>query len=246
MASQLYHWHLENYGTDTERKWVAWGVVTGHIRLQDTTFIHTSTVKSVSVSEDGAVIIQTKNTTYHCHMDDMNYRKQERYGAGIESILPDFQKWKARYGIPEVPEYHLEENSVLFVMGNNKQYYLGDFIYQKNGKQLLLGRECCHVHVGMIQDSVLCCYLDRQKGIDLDYRYFPYQGHHVSFYSWVTDARTWIENCGDCELYVTMEQEQDHYVIAPGERQLIVPENAVQEEIPALCRRDLYDIMGGE
>lgn len=229
--ARLYNWYIEKKNKmDPNSELWARGVVSGHVRLPDGLFIHTSTIASVTIEGETA-IIQTQNTRFECKMENADYVKFKE-----TQLIDDFPAYKAKYAIPKVKyKPDLKENEVLLVLGNNRQYYFDSYHVNYEGTKESLYD--VHPHIGMFQDSVLCqCFINRQC---IDYRYFPYKGCHAEFYSWEDHFKTYIENCGDDPLYVTVYGNV--YVIPAKERVLIIPQNAEKEE-PHLGHTDLYDV----
>lgn len=229
--ARLYNWYIEKKNkVDPDSELWARGVVSGHVRLPDGMFIHTSTIASVTMEGETA-IIQTQNTRFECEMKNADYEKFTE-----TKLIDNFADYKVKYDIPKVKyEPDLKENEVLLVLGNNRQYYFDSYHVNCAGKKESLYEVCAHV--GMFQDSVLCRFFINRRWVD--YRYFPYKGCHAEFYSWEDHFKTYIENCGDDPLYVTVYG--DVYIIPSKERVLIIPQNAEKEE-PHLGHTDLYNV----
>ncbi|WP_405322087.1 hypothetical protein [Frisingicoccus sp.] len=232
---KLYDWYITQWTSNDGSKILqANGIVTGHKRLVDTTFIYTSSVKEVSMEGDIA-IIQTMNTRYECRMDCANYEKFE-----ATDLIPNFDAYRKKYGGGlRKKDIHLEEDGVVITLGNNRQYYF-ESIYARIKDQERYSDQA-HLHIGMMQDSVLCTFTLGDTYIN--YRYFPYQGLHVEFYSWMDEMDTYIENCGDEPIRVSVRGKV--YKIGCDERKKIIPENA-EKETHGLGTRDLYDIMDND
>ncbi len=232
---RLYNWYIEKIkGSDEGSELWARGIVSGHERLADGMFIHTSPIMTVTI-EDEIVIIQTKNTRYECSMENADY---DRFTES--KIIADFEVFREKYDVPKekyVPE--LEENAVLLVLGNNRHYYFDSYHVNYNGK--CESMYDVHPHIGMFQDSVLCMLYFEDRCVD--YRYFPFKRCHVEFYSWEDDFKTYVENCGDDPLYISFSGSV--YKVSPKERTLLSVENAEKERI-SLCTVDLYDVWGRE
>lgn len=230
---RLYNWYIDKCkvgdGFEVLR---AHGIVTGHERFMDTTFVNTSEVKHITI-ENEIAIIQTRNTRYECDLKSAKYEFFE-----VPEVIPDFIVYRDKYANLRNKENHaLEQDGVLLVLGNNKEYYFNS-IYAKFGDEEKYSDQA-YPHIGMFQDSVLCM-LDMER-YRIDYRYFPFQGLHVEFYSWMDEIDTFIENCGDEELFVTVKGNV--YRIDPGKRKKIIEENAEKESYE-LNYTDLYDIWG--
>lgn len=238
---RLYKWYIVKMsGAEGKGIRIAYGIVTGHAQLQDAIFIHTSEIEHVEVNGND-VVIQTRNSRYECRMEDADYE-----AFSDTSLIRDYELFREKYGDrnvkgKEIP--HLEENSALLILGNNREYYFDSFYVKYEGEVRSI--ENAHVHIGMIQDSVLCRESFDKKYVDYDY--FPYQNLHVEFYGWDYDLETYIENCGDRDLYVSAIGEV--FQIHPSERRHIIPETAdkfTEAEVMELSETDLYDIMGNQ
>lgn len=233
--ARLYNWYIEKIDkSDSDSRLWAKGIVTGHARISDATFIHTSPIVSVTM-EGETVMIQTLNTKFECEMENADYAKFTE-----TNLMEGFLEFKEKYDVPEEKcEPDLQENEALFVLGNNREYYFESYNVSYQGKKESLYD--AYVHVGTVQDSVLCELVINSHC--MDYRYFPYKGCHVEFYAWEDSLKTYIENCGDDALYVTVGRNV--YIIPSKERKLITPQNAEKEK-PRLGRTDLYDIWNNE
>ena len=232
--AKLYDWYLtkEEYG-DKEYV-IAHGVVTGHVKLQDSDFIHTSAVQKVTVSDTGSVIILTMNTEFHCKMQGA------KYDAFTDTtLIPGFDILKEKYPYIERDVYETDQDSILLVLGNNKQYYFGQMVRNKGGNYSLLKKAC--VHVGTFQDSVLIRNFSDSSFDNVNLCYFPYKDRCLEFYTWNEEIKVYIENCGDNELSVKVMGFM--YRIKPGERKEIVSENAeIEIKKEEFTTVDLHDI----
>ena len=227
---RLYDWYINKVELyDGRSVLIAHGVVTGHERLHDATYINTSEVISVESNEDD-VVINTRNSRYECSMKNVDYDSFEE-----KNLITDFELYRKKYGENKKITPEIDENTALIILGNNRYYYFDSIYVKYNG--VIYGDTEPEVHVGMFQDSVLFTkFIDERH---IDYRYFPYKGVKVDFYSWMDDIDTYIENCGDKELFVSVFGEV--YKIYPNERKQIISENAEAKEYE-FNKVDLYDV----
>lgn len=86
---KLYNWYLSR---DESGRRIAKGVVTGHYRLSDGKFIHTSRIVGVEMDGDTAMI-RTKNSLYKCSMKDALYDEFE-----YTHMIDGFDEYRERFG----------------------------------------------------------------------------------------------------------------------------------------------------
>ncbi len=227
---QLHYWYVCEKEVEGKKYLFGNGIVTGHKRLEDSTFIHTSAVKDIQVNEDtGDLVIATTNSIYHCPLAYCSFPEQDKY----PEILPGYNVLKEKYeNAREYPS--IEQGNVLLVLANFCEYYFHSLYYipadSENGaKEKYYG----HPHVGMFQDS----YLVNTSDYKIDLRYYPHY-QNIEFYSEQTnDCPLFVENIGDTVLYA--KTHIGTVKLEPGERKKITAENAEQDP-PALPRGDLY------
>lgn len=234
--TRIYRWYI------SQRKdyFILHGVVTGHNKLVDSCTIRTSPIQSARISEDGLeVIINTVNTEYRCEIKNCNREKLQAY-IDKADIKPDWINMVMEavngYKPCESDGVQLEDNSILMILGNNAPYYFHSAYMTLGGKLEFINDPS--VHLGMIQDSVLCMMNIDKTYIDL--RYFPYRQSTLEFYGNDTaELDFYIENQGDTSLKVGYSGK--YYTIAVGERKHIVPENA-DNEVKEINNTDLYSV----
>lgn len=175
----------------------AWGIVSGHRRLSDGTFIHTSLVMNVKVldKETGDVEILTHNTFYKANFKDAIF---DKFGDDYKRMIEDYdeleKKFKDSY---EFPKEILEKEGILIELSRNAEYnYISCLanIEQKMYKELQPS-----VHLGMFDDSVLLRIRDLPE---FDCRYFPTSLGSIEFYTWRTPYRTLIKNSSDIDIEI--------------------------------------------
>lgn len=229
----LYHWYIEKH-TDPytgEEFVLAFGIVTGHKRLRDTTFVHTSPVQHIDVDrENEQICIQTRNTEYHCRLSDCDFSKPDTYEfiSGLSEYAEKYEGEK---------DYAQDDNTILMILSNHERYYFKTALIKKNEK---IYKGEMFPHIGTFQDSCLISCKEYEQRIDI--RYFPHY-QHLETYHWETDKLpVYLENEGDSVIYY--QTYEGLIELKPGERKLVSKENAMSTDgAPVLDRGDLYPAM---
>ena len=225
LKTMLFYW---NVTTLEDKTLMAHGRVTGHAKLSDSWFIHSSVIKEILLDkENEEVLIKTGNTVYHCPFCYCNFKRQDEE----DDLIPEYAWIKEHYqGTAYDPT--VEEEQVLLVLSNFDEYFFHSIYYKKKGEDERKDFRG-HAHIGTFQDS----FLIRVKGTPIDLRYYPHF-RNVEFYSQETDGkRFFIENVGNAVLYAKTWSGLFRFL--PGERKEIVKENAEKEK-PVLPEGDLY------
>jgi len=213
---------------EKEEGLVLHGNVTGHGRIEDSIYIHTSPVHSYHIDwEKEELVAQTRNSLYHCPLVYCRFSRQEIWAA----VLPEYEKIKERYFDKE-PYPEIEPGKILVVLSNFNEYYFHSLCYIPEGKTERMDY-VGWPHVGNYQDS----YLIQTENDEIDIRYFTHP-QNIDLYCVDCLHLPWyVENIGDVDLHIC----NGSYVIkvAPGERKQICRENA-EENPPELSKRDLY------
>ena len=236
--TRLYQWYAEAIPGG---RIILHGVVTGHRKLPDGMFIHTSPIRQVSRDperEDG-YIFESKNTKFHVSMEDFDYGQcvvsNNSAIPGLDLWLSELETYSKRYAGKET-SCAAECGSILLRLGNNHEYYFDAMDVNPGPGEHLRGE--MHPHVGMIQDSVLCWAGGEVWCSYYDLRYFPYRGGNLEFYAWDAGGLpVYIENSGDSELRVKLNGAV--YLIAPGSRVLMERANAMPRAM-LTSEQDLY------
>lgn len=224
----LHQWYLARHTSHDGRVYpMAWGVVTGHPRIDDTTFIHTSEVKDIR-REGDEIVLTTRNNEYHCPLNSCSFTKMKN----SSELLPDYEALRAEYEGKGQPK--IEPGNVLLVIADFCLYYFHSLYYvpldSADGKPVEVD---AHEHVGMTQDS----FLIWADGYRIDLRYFPHWGN-IEFYTERTEGLPlWIENIGSTPLYA--KASCGVIRLKPGERKKVDEDNA-EPEAPVLAGGDLY------
>lgn len=189
MDITLRNWYLENGH--------AYGIVKGHKKLSDGTFIVSSKVKSVNVvdSENGSVEIQTENTLYKANLKDAIFNMfdhDERLKFDdFDSLM---EKFKDAY---DFPDEILKQEGVLIELSRNAQYNYVSCLANVNQK--MYKQVSPDVHLGLLEDSVLL----RIDGLDeFDCRYFPCKTDTIEFYAWHSPYKVFLKNSSDIKITV--------------------------------------------
>ena len=201
----LKYWYITAVKKGEWEGCIAHGIVHGHQRLADGILIHTSAISAVTVEQDMA-IIRTKNSEYHCRLDEASFdlfdEPGKRYFLDFENLR---EKYERRLEVPG------QGDGALIVLDGEAEYYFVGAAYRCDGEVIEV--RVPTVHLGMVQDSVLFgCFMERSQQA-IDYRYFPFSDR-VEFYSWMNDFDAYIVNAGVQPIKVMVKAQE--YVIEPG------------------------------
>lgn len=225
----LHSWYFSMHTSHTGRDYmIAWGIVTGHPRLSDSTFIHTSEVCGVR-KEGNEIILTTRNSEYHCPLTSCLFGRME----DCTKLLPDFEELRKQYeGKEKMPS--IDPGNVLLVLADFCEYYFHSLFYVPKDAEVATPIEySVGAHVGTFQDS----FLIRAYSSGIDLRYFPHF-QNIEFYSEETGGRPfWLENIGQTTLYAATSVGLIR--LDPGDRKLVDESNAETEK-PVLPKGDLY------
>ena len=228
--TMLYYWYMEVVNCAGNEFTIMHGIVSGHKRLMDSTFINTSSIKSYTVNyDDSELVVQTENTVYHCPLAYCNFDQQDL----VKNQIPDYEKIKREYkGKAEKELPTADVGEVLLVISNHNEYYFNSLYYRPEGADKKV-KYSVFPHIGMFQDS----FLIRSGEGNIDLRYFPHS-QDIDFYAQDTDNKPfYIENIGDITLYC--RTFSGLIKLDPGERKEVTKENAEKVSID-LPDNDLY------
>lgn len=234
-VTRLHHWYLEKLSEpDGKISYVARGNVTGHLRLQDTDFIYTSTVCAVNVDEGlEEAIIQTNNTEYRCRLSECNFDKPDTY-----DMIDKLDEYAKKYNVKKT--YDLPDDAILIVLSDHETYYFEAAFVKEAG---IVYEGSMYPHIGMLQDSCLISFQKHREAHDydkqIDIRYFPHAGH-LETYGWETEGLpVYLENAGESVIYYTTYEGVME--LKPGKRKLVCKENVLKDgKKQFLSRGDLY------
>lgn len=209
---QLHYWYVDEE--------CAHGVVTGHERLRDTTFIHTSKVKEIVIDkENGEAVITTENSVYHCPLEYCMWKKQEQ----MEACLPEYDWIKENYkNKRQYPA--IEEGKILLVLSNFNPYYFNSLYYKPVGAENNLPFRVWRKEGTFTDSCLIGC-----EGTPIDIKYHSLF-REIEIYSENTGSMPmYIENIGDCVLFVNTWKGS--LVLLPGERKEVL-KKAFEEKQP--------------
>ena len=201
----LKYWYITGFRKGEWKGCMAHGIVHGHQRLADGILIHTSAISAVTVEQDMA-IIRTKNSEYHCRLDEASFdlfdEPGKRYFLDFENLR---EKYERRLEVPG------QGDGALIVLDSEAEYYFVGAAYRYGGEVIEV--RVPTVHLGMVQDSVLFgCFMERSQQA-IDYRYFPFP-NKVEFYSWMHTFDTYILNAGTQPIKIEVKTHEN--LIEPG------------------------------
>ena len=201
----LKYWYITGFRKGEWKGCMAHGIVHGHQRLADGILIHTSAISAVTVEQDMA-IIRTKNSEYHCRLDEASFdlfdEPGKRYFLDFENLR---EKYERRLEVPG------QGDGALIALDGEAEYYYVGAAYRCSGE--IIEIRIPTVHIGTFCDSVLIgCLTDKTRQA-IDYRYFPFSDR-VEFYSWMQTFDTYILNAGTQPIKVAVKAQEN--VIAPG------------------------------
>ena len=201
----LKYWYITGFRKGAWKGCMAHGIVHGHQRLADGILIHTSAISAVTVEQDMA-IIRTKNSEYHCRLDEASFdlfdEPGKRYFLDFENLR---EKYERRLEVPG------QGDGALIALDGEAEYYYVGAAYRCSGE--IIEIRIPTVHIGTFCDSVLIgCLTDKTRQA-IDYRYFPFSDR-VEFYSWMQTFDTYILNAGTQPIKVAVKAQEN--VIAPG------------------------------
>lgn len=226
----LHNWYINTHESENGTDYIGHGIVTGHYRLPDSCFIHTSKIRMISVNfKEDELIITTRNSIYHCPLEYCNWEKQEENAY----IIPNYKKIKELYK-DKIAYPKIEPGNVLLVLANYCEYYFHSLYYVPADSK---DQKPCayqgHPHIGTFQDS----FLIDVTGQPIDLRYFPHY-QNIEFYAESTNGLPlFLENIGDAVLYA--KTSVGTIKLNPGERKEVKKENA-ESDAPILPNGDLY------
>lgn len=209
--TKLHYWYVDKRERNGKEYVLAHGNVSGHKKLEDTVFIHTSKIQSIVIDKDNEeLIIQTGHTKYHCPLEYCRWEKQDKNA----DLIPEYEwikkHYKNRLKMPEI-----DEDKVLLTLSNFDDYYYHSVYCKVSSKEKPLNF-CGYPHTGMFEDSFL---ISSEDLLAIDIRYFPHF-QKIQFYCESTAGLPlFVENIGDVVLYV--ETRRGAIRLAPGERKEI-------------------------
>ena len=228
---QLQDWYIgeHKFGNGNMYR-IVHGVVTGHKKLEDSIFMHSSEVKAFHVDEEEKeMVVTTRNSVYHCPLAYWNFKDQDKYA----DVIHDYEALKEKYqGTIDYPS--IEPGKVLLVLANFCEYYFHSLYYvPKDSDSGKPAEYKGWAHIGTFQDSCLIGTKEYPIGL----RYFPHY-QNIEFYHVRLDGcPLYIENIGDSVLYARTSVGTIR--LNPGERKKVTEDNAEKDDL-VLPDGDLY------
>lgn len=238
---RLYYWSV--------RLGRAHGIVNGHPKQPDTTYIHTSLIREIEIDDEhGEAVITTDNRIYRAELRSCAFGLQAEYA----NELPRYEELRERYYQPCPEGYgsgypynvmtvfpEIEQGKVLLVISDFDKYYFHSLcVKNKKGETL---KYSAHSNIGMFQDSFIISTEDylcaESDNCYIDLRYFPHYGN-IEFYEAETCGMPlYAENIGTSTIFIRLEGMM--FTLNAGERKELCRENS-EPIIKGLPDGDLY------
>lgn len=230
--TQLVHWYMEAilFWGSSGPVFILHGIVFGHRKQRDGTAIHTSEIRTMDfgAADRGIYVAHTRNTAYTLRMQDCKAPAMQHFWESVSEAapLPDWlQQWRERYDADRERhgqiDWDVPQDGLLLRLGNRGGKWLFDGMAVWDAGALQTLREA-QIHLGMIQDSVLCVLRPRDGARLYDLRYFVALGETVEFYKWETHGLSvYIENSGTSGIALKGRSKDNQicqFRLKPGER----------------------------
>lgn len=190
----LHDWYLNYNDSPTDSFIQAWGVVEGHPKQPDGTFIHTSEVKSVHFLDNITLVVETRNNAYKldCRELQRDYVNETR--KAVQKMELSEREWDiitqaSIRAFIEREQAHREYRNKLdfgemyMILSTEKPNGVDEVYFcTKETDGSLYAATCLFsVHVGMFTDSVLyhCHHADHTYDV---LRFFPHAPDRIEFY----------------------------------------------------------------
>ena len=138
----LKYWYITGFRKGEWKGCMAHGIVHGHQRLADGIKIHTSAISAVTVEQDMA-IIRTKNSEYHCRLDEASFdlfdEPGKRYFLDFENLR---EKYERRLEVPG------QGDGALIVLDSEAEYYFVGAAYRCGGEVIEVRVPSVHLGKG--------------------------------------------------------------------------------------------------
>lgn len=204
---KLAKWTITKEQHKKENYFLAWGNVTGHQRLVDGTYIHTSKIMKLEYDASTTKLIMTtySKNEYELLINEMD---MERYEETVDNLkefhvtIPSYDECNTIIQETEKEQMtHIEE-----ILKDGELYLKvkGSYVSRAFWKKDMVREIKVSAHIGMFQDSYLIT--DWEKG-EVDFRYFDALfGIRPYHYSDGLNAIL-IENCGAQDITFTEGME---------------------------------------
>ncbi|WP_022765295.1 hypothetical protein [Butyrivibrio sp. XPD2006] len=220
--AQLHNWYISEHEFFGKMRKIAHGIVTGHKKLEDSIYVHSSEVKAIHVDEEEEeMVITTGNSVYHCPLSYWDFKEQDEY----PNAIPDYEQLKEKYN--RAIEYPtIEPGKVLLVLANFCKFYFHSLYYvpedSESGEPVDYS-DWASIGVfdmGMNKDI----YRIVADGCGIELRYFV-RSQNIEFYHMqLDDCPLYIENIGNAVLYASTSAGIIR--LDPGDRKEVTEENA--------------------
>ncbi len=230
---QLHYWYVDSRSYEGAQYIYGHGICTGHKKIMDSVYTHTSAVQAIYIDEnEETAILITRSSVYNCPLRYCNYEEQDK----SPEFIPDYQKIRDQYA-DSAPRPSIEPGKVLLVLADFCQYYFHSLYFVPKGSPEMKPLEYHgRAHIGTFQDS----YRIHTKKPRVDIRYFPHFQNIDIYQQNIAGRPFYIENIGDVVLYVNTTCGT--FRLEPGERKHVIKKNALKEK-PILPGGVLYQAM---
>ncbi|MDO5403280.1 MAG: hypothetical protein Q4F11_07560 [Eubacteriales bacterium] len=211
---KMYYWYIDERENHKNKGIVLHGIVTGHVNIADSTFIHTSRVQNTYINKDEhELIVETKNSVYHCPLAYCEFAKQDER----EDLVPDYAQIKDTYSGKIKPPV-IEAGNVLLVMSNFDSHHFHSLYCKPVGEF-----EPLSYHVTASSDTFHDNFCVKTNDSRIDLRFFQHF-QNIEFSMQETDEMPlYIENIGDIPLYI--KTSYGILELLPDQRKLVNREN---------------------
>lgn len=237
---RLYYWSI--------RMNRAHGNVIGHPRIDDSTHIHTSKIRSVEIDDEhGEAIITSENRIYHAELKYCDFGIQDEYASELPRYEELHEKYYKKSNEREYRNkaggifHEIEQGKVLLVLSDFDKYYFHSLCVRDNNGEIM--DYSARPHLGMFQDSFLISTFGlgdtpyKEDDPDIDLRYFPHY-KNIEFYSAETEGMPlYAENIGRSTLLIRLNKMT--FSLGAGERKELCTANA-ESDIKGMPDGDLY------
>ena len=245
MAYVLRDWQLISHIGNNDEPWHSvTGKVYGRPGWKEGKRLYSSEIKSVEMKE-GMISIQTLNSIYECAEDEHTYSRKD--SGALKELLGEAARQRILEAVQEKGEERRQfllsklpadtNKALIFVMSDAERFYFESALIVKDGVAEIVADY--HVHVGMIQDSVLIGDMDH-----FDFRFFPYKGNRLKYYAWDESYEPiYVSNNGvEC---IEVDCPYGAFLIKPGCLEILEKDNSeamTQEHItPAIDKYTVWE-----
>lgn len=209
------------------------GIVTGHKRIQDGHHADTTSILGCEINwKKEEMLIQTRNTLYHCAFAECDWRHQDKNPDAFPEYAEIRKKYR-NYKAEHIPA--IEPGKVLLTLSDCDEYYFHSLYVQKKDVEEPLDW-CGAANTGRVQDSY-CIDIYENEMEAYNISYLPHLKNIELYCIYLDDMPLYVENIGYTTLYV---QCGGVIELKPGERKEVCKENRMKEPPYYLPDGDLY------